>query len=870
MSPTLVIALPALLLGASVVVALLTVRLERASGDRLRARRAEQPLAHELPYWAFLDDDGAAVVVNVDLTYSAVLELQGLDADCMDNEALNHAAAALHGTIQNLTDGALLQFLHWTDSDVGDALRRYASVAEADGGIGGRLVNAKVVSIVDAGGLRRSRLLLAVSAPNRAQSPAARELGFVKRWPRTSPALHEDAVRELRTIREQVARSLQAAGLRSRPLTVAEAKLVAYELLNPDRAHLVPDPWAALDAVAWSDAQSAREQLLFTGIEEKRDRLVHGGRLVRVLTLKSLPTWTEPALFEVLAAGLPFHARVHIAIEALDSLKALDGLKRRRDQAHLLATLREKRNQEAEAQEADVAELIDRNLQSSIRMVRVAVSVVLSVDASAPDAPVLLERQTAEVLRILSSLHGAQGMVDELCQLDEFLATLPGNARAGRRWRQCTSENASHLLLAWQSWSGAGDPVVLLQNGRAGLVGLDPFNPELDNPNAFMAGASGAGKSATTNYLLLNLLASGAKALVVDVGGSYRRIIELFGGSYFAINVDAGADQALNPFFAHADIVTADGRLEERRLQFELAVVERMVCDHARTALRNTERAVLAQAVTALYAWVTDRTPILSDLVHVLRNVEFADKEDSDIARGLARDLRLWIDGPAARLVNRPSTIELTTDIAAFDLKGLEGQEHLRSVVMLILSGVIWNLVMRDPNERKMVVFVECWKFLESPASAQLVAELYRTSRKYRTSILTISQSVEDFTSSSIANALTNNSATVYLLKHRRGHDIVAAQFKLNERERYVFESLEMRRGEYTEALVLHGDHHFLARVVLSPLEYWTTTTHPADRAIEDAYRRRHPHLGHLELLELLASDYPKGAASADGDARAA
>jgi type IV secretory pathway VirB4 component len=257
---------------------------------------------------------------------------------------------------------------------------------------------------------------------------------------------------------------------------------------------------------------------------------------------------------------------------------------------------------------------------------------------------------------------------------------------------------------------------------------------------------------------------------------------------------------------------------------------------------------------------VPSRTPILSDLVGVLRQFRAKDDEDVQIARGLARDLRLWVEGPASRLVNRPSTLELTTSLAAFDLKGLAGQEQLRAVVMLILSGIIWNLVMADPTAKKIVVFDEVWKFLESPASAQLIAELYRTSRKYHASILTISQSVEDFTTSQIAPALTQNSATVYLLRHRRGHDVVAEQFKLNARELHVFQALEMRRGEFTEALVLGGDHHFLARIVLSPLEYWIATTHPEDLELEKRERARRPALSRLALLEVLAEKYPQGA----------
>jgi conjugal transfer ATP-binding protein TraC len=287
-----------------------------------------------------------------------------------------------------------------------------------------------------------------------------------------------------------------------------------------------------------------------------------------------------------------------------------------------------------------------------------------------------------------------------------------------------------------------------------------------------------------------------------------------------------------------------------------------MACDARRRELGNAERALLSAAIESTYRTTSGRAPILSDLVVTLRGYEAADDEDVAIAHRLARDLRVWVEGPAARLVNRPSTLALTTELAAFDLKGLESQPDLQAVVMLILSGIIWNLVMKDATAKKIVVFDEVWRLLESPSSARLIAELYRTSRKYRASILTISQSVEDFTSSPIATALTNNSATVYLLKHRRGHDIVARQFHLNAREEEVFRSLEMRRGEYTEALVLHGDHHFLARVVLSPLEYWMATSHPADLKLEAELRRAQPHLPRLDLLRLLAARFPRGAAT--------
>ncbi len=856
------VGLPLVLVAAGILAAWLTVRLRRGSGDRLRARRIEQPLAHELPYWAFVDDGGAGVAVHIDGSQSAHLELWGLDTDCLDNETLAQITTALHAIVQSLPPGAVLQFVHWTDGDVSTTIARYEEATAASEGIGRALVEDKVRDLRRRGGLRCSRLVVSVSPPPPA-APAGRRLPFRRHFPSIGPEEHAAALIRLRTLRDQLARALQAAGLRARPLGVPEVRRLAYSVLNPRRVRITPDP-PPEDGSGCGDEPSAREQLVYAGLEERRDRLVLDGQLVRVLTLKSLPTATEPALLEALIVGLPFHVRLQVAIEALDESAAITDLKRRRDRAHLLANLRERRNQEAEAAERDVAELIDANLQSTLRMVRIAVTMVLSVDASVPDPGLVLDRQTAEVLRLFHGLHGAQAMVDDLGQLDEFLATLPGNARHGRRWRRCTSLNATHMLLAWQPWTGAASPPLLVENGRGHLVGYDPFDPGLDNPNACMAGTSGSGKSVTTNYLLCHLLAGGAKALIVDVGGSYRRLVDLFDGQYFAVQLDR-EPPGLNLFFPPLDIVRADGGLDEQRVQFVAAVVERMVADRGRESLTNAERAVVVRAIALTYDAAGHRTPILADLVDVLRDFPGDDPEDVAIARNLARALRVWTDGPAGRIVNRPSTIQLDgrAPLCAFDLKGLETQPDLQAVVLLILSGILWHLVMRDPTERKVVVFDEVWRLLAAPASARLVEELYRTSRKYRCSILTISQSVEDFAGSTIAPALINNAATVYLLRHRRGHDVAAVQWKLNERERQVFEALEMRRGQYTEALILHGEHHFLARIVLTPFEYWLATTHPPDLEIERRFLERHPGTPRLSVLRALATEHPHGAPSA-------
>ena len=864
----LIVLVPAVLVLLGAFACAISVGLRSGSRQLVEARRRQQPLAHELPYWHFFDEAGLGIAVNVDLAYSAFLELRGVDVDCLDDDRLVLLGEGLHSVLQNLPTATTLQFLHWTDGDVREQVTGYVEAARGSSPFGRRLVESKAKHLLRSS-LRRSRLVLAVTI-HRAQA-ADGPFRFVRKFPRFARSEHAATVQQLATLTGQVVHGLAALtprGVACQPLDERTVRTLVYQFLNAGRAEIVPAPFAGVASPSPAarvvpPELSSREQLALTAIEERRDRLVAGGKVHRVLTLRCLPTFTTSALLESLLVGLSgVHFRTSFAVEILDTQRALGALKRTRDQAHLMSAHQARRNQEAEAQEDDVLELIDKNLRANIRMVQVVLAVVLTVDAGA-SAGALLDKQTADVIHLVSALNGAQLVVDEMNQLDEFLATLPGNARASRRWSRCTSENAAHLMPVWQSFRGDRRPLVPVQNGRSELVGLDPFDSERPNANAFMAGSSGSGKSSTTNYLLLNLLAAGTRAIVVDVGGSYRRVIHLFGGQYFAVQVEGSEPCCLNLFFKHAEALLPDGKLDENRLAFMLAVVERMVVHRQRPELRNVDRAVLGRAIHETYRRVSTRTPILQDLVATLRDIRFEDEEDVELARGLARSLRVWIEGPAARLLNGQTTVELTTGCAAFDLKGLEAHGELQAVVMVILSGIIWNVVMRDNTTPKVVVFDEVWRFFESPASAKLVAELYRTARKYCASVLTISQAVEDFTSSSIAAALINNSATVYLLKHQSGHELVAEQFHLNARERDVFRGLEMRRGEFTEVLALHGEHHFLARIVLTPLEYWMATTHPADLAIERELRARDPHLSLQQLLWKLARRYPRGAGSA-------
>src|SRR4051794_38942156 len=70
------IVVPAALLTTGAATSWLLARWRVTSGQLLEARRDQQPLAHELPYWAFEDDGAMGVAIQVDLTYSIFFRLR--------------------------------------------------------------------------------------------------------------------------------------------------------------------------------------------------------------------------------------------------------------------------------------------------------------------------------------------------------------------------------------------------------------------------------------------------------------------------------------------------------------------------------------------------------------------------------------------------------------------------------------------------------------------------------------------------------------------------------------------------------------------------------------------------------------------------
>lgn len=74
---------------------------------------AQYPLAHELPYWDFLDD----VVVLADGTLVLGLQLRGVAIETLDTDRINKLTLNFRSVLNSMPDGCEVSFVSEFDSE---------------------------------------------------------------------------------------------------------------------------------------------------------------------------------------------------------------------------------------------------------------------------------------------------------------------------------------------------------------------------------------------------------------------------------------------------------------------------------------------------------------------------------------------------------------------------------------------------------------------------------------------------------------------------------------------------------------------------------------------------------------------------------
>lgn len=469
---------------------------------------------------------------------------------------------------------------------------------------------------------------------------------------------------------------------------------------------------------------------------------------------------------------------------------------------------------------------------------------------SAPDNGELTRR-----VRSLNSLLLNAGMVpvqenDELAPLSSWLRWLPMCFDPARDKRQLYTrfsfvQHLANLLPLFGRESGTGHPGVSYFNRGGGMLCWDPLNREdrAQNSHLLLLGPTGAGKSATLNAKIAQLMALHRPRLfIVEAGNSFGLMADYareHGLTVNKISLKPGSGITL-PLFADAwklaesnmpsaepdDDDPEDANNEQRDLLGEMEITARLMITGGElkedARLTRSDRALIREAI--LHAARLTAREQRQTLTQDIRDTLFTLAQDAALPE--SRRNRLWEMGEAmnmfcsgfeGELFNREGEAWPEADITLVDLAmfAREGYEAQLAIAYISLINHINNLGERDQHLARPIVNItdEAHIITVNPLLARFLTKGSKMWRKLGIWLWLATQNLSDFPDD--AKKLLNMIEWWELLVMPPEEVEQVSRFKsLTPEQRQLLLSATKAPGKYTEGVVLSPRVEALFRVV--------------------------------------------------------
>ena len=252
------------------------------------------------------------------------------------------------------------------------------------------------------------------------------------------------------------------------------------------------------------------------------------------------------------------------------------------------------------------------------------------------------------------------------------------------------------------------DDGLLFFDNRNRQVHFNPLSSIFKNRNILVSGASGGGKSVLVNYLAHHLIEKSVPAVIIDKGGSYKKLCLYHGG----IELTSG----VNPMhFRNADFL----------LVFILSFTDT-------EKFKKLERGKLLKRIKNFLDKNTS--------IHFFDLLQYIEEEFSGIS--------FYFESAKDFIHDEPLKIE--------DLLYIDFETYPKNLIAPVILYVIEYFNQLGKKDRLMV-FDEAWEFLK--AHGEYLDESFRTIRKTGGILVAISQGLMDFKEvGELYNSIVNNS----------------------------------------------------------------------------------------------------------------
>lgn len=333
-------------------------------------------------------------------------------------------------------------------------------------------------------------------------------------------------------------------------------------------------------------------------------------------------------------------------------------------------------------------------------------------------------------------------------------------------------------------------------NEKGGIIIFNLWQKDSNrgNSNMVIVGSSGSGKSMATKHLIYNELPT-TRILIIDPEDEYSYLCENLKGKI--INCNGGNNGGiLNPLQVRVDREESKSNNSlSMHFQFLHTFFEILY-----PSLTEIEFATLDSLLEELYAKfnITKDTNILK-----LKNTDFPILEDlyfliedrnkkvrNEVYEKLLSLIRPISIGQASSIWNGYTNIDIDTNLTVFNTSQMHKfQIQYKRAQYYNIMSYAWDILSKDINEQTMLIADECHVLVDPniPQTLEYVRNISKRARKYNSSIVVITQSIQDYLNEKIklyGQSLLAN-ATYKMFFKCDGQDLKDIQetFKLTDKE---------------------------------------------------------------------------------------
>ncbi|MDD2761419.1 MAG: conjugative transfer ATPase [Methylomonas sp.] len=499
---------------------------------------------------------------------------------------------------------------------------------------------------------------------------------------------------------------------------------------------------------------------------------------------------------------------------------------------------------------------------------------------------------------------------DDVLALDSYLRNLPmaycaeHDQRAARRSRLMFSKHAANLAPVYGRSTGTGHPGFVFFNRGAEPLVFDPLHSEdrKKNGHALIIGPTGAGKSATLVYLILQMMAIyRPRIFIIEAGNSFGLLgqyLQAHGVSLNQVTLAPNVDVSLPPFSealklldqrsqtvgssAHnentdwladeLDNETVDGDEQDvdseagddpdsedtaRDLLGEMEIASRIMITGGDSRederMTRADRLLIRNAIlrAAKTVFEAGRGQVLTqDVAQALRDLPGLSAQRQERAVEMADGMSLFCHGLAGHFFNRPGSRWPAVDVTIVDMGILarEGYEDQLTVAYIGLMNHIHDCVERHQNDARptLVITDEGHIITTNPLLSPYVIKIVKMWRKLGAWFWIATQNLDDFPQAS-KRMLNMLEWWLCLVMPKEEVEQISRFKDLSAEQKAMLLATRKSPKQYTEGVVLTDELALLFRNVPPPLALALAMTEKDEKA------RRHQIMQERGCTELEA-----------------